>query len=159
MKLTQVDITWSYADAAVWSAVESNVAIISACLPMLRPVVKLVGGTFVGKGNLGIHRGHTAGTTDIEGNDHPNWRSSTVPTTKGGGPFARLADVPSSSDPKNGEEWELWESRGSKDVHRTNLFGRSDQKDMLGQAKLGAVPHGAIHVRKEISLQNDESSF
>ena len=51
MKLTQVDITWNYADAAVWSAVEPNVAVISACLPMLQPVVKLVSGSFGSMGN------------------------------------------------------------------------------------------------------------
>lgn len=159
LKLTEVDITWNYADAAVWSAVEPNVAVISACLPMLRPVFKLVSGSLGSIGSLGKSPGQTAGSAGAPGNDHPPWRSSTVPTTKDGGPFARLAEASSSSDREHREEWELWEGRRSRDVQRTNLVGRSDKKDMLGQAELGAVPHGAIHVRNEISLRDDKSSF
>ena len=159
LKLTQVDITWNYDDAAVWSAVEPNVAVISACLPMLRPVLKLIGGSLGSMGSLGKTPGHTVGSAGTAGNDHPHWRSSTLPTTKGGGHFARLAEASSSSDREHREEWELWEGRKSKYVQRKNLVGRSDKKDMIGQAELGAVPHGAIHVRNEISLRDDKSSF
>lgn len=156
LKLTEVDITWNYADAAVWSAVEPNVAVISACLPMLRPVVKFVGKTVGSISSFGKSPGHTDGTDGSVGKKHPPWISSAVPTTNDGGPFARLAEGSASSDRQHREEWELWEGRGNKEVQRTNLVGRSNTSDMLGQAELGAVPHGAIHVRNEISLRDDD---
>lgn len=158
LKLTQVDITWNYADAAVWSAVEPNVAVISACLPMLRPVLKLVGGTIGSMSSLGKSPSHTAGPVVTTGNEHPHSRPSIVSTMKNGGHFARLDEVSSSSDRVHREEWELWESRRSEDVQRTNAFGRSEQKDRQGQAELGAVPYGAIHVRNKISQRDDKSS-
>ncbi|APA06316.1 hypothetical protein SS1G_01175 [Sclerotinia sclerotiorum 1980 UF-70] len=39
LKLDTLDMTWTYVGLALWSAVEIDVAIISACLPTLRPVV------------------------------------------------------------------------------------------------------------------------
>lgn len=159
VKLTQVDITWNYADAAVWSAVEPNVAVISACLPMLRPVFKLIGGTLGSMGSRGRSPGYTAGTFGTAGNDQPHWRSSTVPTTKDGGPFARLAEISSSSDRDHREEWELSEGRRSNEVQIMNVSRRSDKMDIQGQAELGAVPQGGIHVRNEIPLRDDNSSF
>lgn len=158
MKLTQVDITWNYADAAVWSAVEPNVAVISACLPMLRPVLKLIGVTFGSVGSLRKSPRHTAGTAGTVGSDHPHGRTNTVPTRKDGGPFARLAELSPPSDREHREEWELWEGRRSGGVQKLNSIGGSDGKDMLGRAELGAVPRGAIHVRNEISQRDDKSS-
>ncbi|KAJ8058289.1 hypothetical protein OCU04_012483 [Sclerotinia nivalis] len=39
LKMDVMDITWSYVGLALWSAVEIDVAVISACLPTLRPVL------------------------------------------------------------------------------------------------------------------------
>ncbi|KAI4277218.1 MAG: hypothetical protein LQ337_001932 [Flavoplaca oasis] len=43
----QSDITWNYVPAAIWSAAEPSVAVVSACLPSLRPLfVRVIwGGT------------------------------------------------------------------------------------------------------------------
>ncbi|KAI4228432.1 MAG: hypothetical protein L6R36_001623 [Xanthoria steineri] len=43
----QSDVTWNYVPAATWSAAEPSVAVVSACLPSLRPLfVRLIwGGT------------------------------------------------------------------------------------------------------------------
>ena len=76
MKLTQVDITLNYADAAVWSAVEASVAVISVYPPMLRPMVRLASGTIGSIGSLGKNCGHVAGTAGTGSNDQPHWRSS-----------------------------------------------------------------------------------
>lgn len=163
MNLTQVDVTWNYADAAVWSAVEPNVAVISACLPMLRPVLKLIGVTFSSVGSLRKSPRHTASTAGTVGSDHPHWRTNTVPTRKDGGPFARLAlgwprshHVLIGSTEKSGSCGKAEGVGGG--VQKLNTIGRSDGKDMLGRAELGAVPRGAIHVRNEISLRDDKSS-
>lgn len=37
--MAQPDITWSYYGVAIWSVVEVNLAVISSCLPTLRPLV------------------------------------------------------------------------------------------------------------------------
>ncbi|KAF7868661.1 hypothetical protein EAF04_005191 [Stromatinia cepivora] len=39
LKMDAMDITWSYVGVGLWSAVEIDVAVISACLPTLRPVL------------------------------------------------------------------------------------------------------------------------
>lgn len=106
LQLTQVDMTRNYADAAVWSAVEPNVAVISACLPMLQLVLKLVGGSLGSMSSLGKSHKHAAGTVGTADNENLQ-RPSFVSTTKDGRLFARLAEVSSSSDRR--EEWELWE--------------------------------------------------
>ena len=36
--ISQTDPSWSEVDKAIWSAIELNLAIISACLPTLRPL-------------------------------------------------------------------------------------------------------------------------
>lgn len=38
----QVDITWAIGDAMIWSNVEPCIGIVSACLPTLRPVIRLM---------------------------------------------------------------------------------------------------------------------
>ncbi|CAD6447181.1 1aa4508f-33fe-49eb-a353-f432a91ea87e [Sclerotinia trifoliorum] len=39
LKMDDADMTWSYVGMGLWTAVEIDVAVISACLPTLRPVV------------------------------------------------------------------------------------------------------------------------
>ncbi|KAI3343482.1 hypothetical protein F4824DRAFT_507307 [Ustulina deusta] len=36
------DVTWSYANFALWTSVEINVAVISCCLPTVRPAIALL---------------------------------------------------------------------------------------------------------------------
>ena len=39
VSMSQTDITWSYYGVAIWSVIEVNVAVISTCLPTLRPLL------------------------------------------------------------------------------------------------------------------------
>ena len=40
--MTSPDVTWNFAPTATWSAVESHLAVVSACLPCLRPIVNYI---------------------------------------------------------------------------------------------------------------------
>ncbi|KAL6714560.1 hypothetical protein ACLMJK_007985 [Lecanora helva] len=57
------DGSWSNVPSAVWSAVELNTGIVSACLPTLRPIFKLV------------RQGHRQVMTQIKGSTSTNNRS------------------------------------------------------------------------------------
>jgi hypothetical protein len=35
------DLTWQYSSPAIWTCVEANIAIVSACLPLFRPILRL----------------------------------------------------------------------------------------------------------------------
>ncbi|MCJ1235776.1 hypothetical protein MMC14_003747 [Varicellaria rhodocarpa] len=40
--IEETDVTWSWYGVAVWSAIELNVAVVSACLPTMRPLVQAI---------------------------------------------------------------------------------------------------------------------
>ena len=40
--LVDDDITWNFVPVATWTAAEMNLAVISACLPCLRPIVNMI---------------------------------------------------------------------------------------------------------------------
>ena len=42
-----MDMTWSYQGVGLWTAVEIDVAIISACLPLIRPTLRFLIPSFV----------------------------------------------------------------------------------------------------------------
>ena len=152
-------------DAAIWSAVEPNVAVISACLPMLRPLLKKL------SENFGTHNktSESTGTIRAKPNsttrawDAPWARSSTEPIVKDGGPFVRLpesaaGEVPSDTYHGRGETWEMWEGpRRSGDTKRTNLV-QTSKPDRLNEAERGALPKGAIHVRHDIELRDSRDA-
>ncbi|KAL8801103.1 MAG: hypothetical protein Q9182_004696 [Xanthomendoza sp. 2 TL-2023] len=82
------DITWSYVPAATWSAAEPSIAVVSACLPSLRPLfVRLIwGGTHAPKSKpLSPH------TRSL-----PSWsRNKSVGTSGTQGSFNRLQELES----------------------------------------------------------------
>ena len=40
MRVRQIDITWSYVNAAIWTACEPTIGIASSCLPIMWPLIK-----------------------------------------------------------------------------------------------------------------------
>ncbi|KAI8943985.1 hypothetical protein F4801DRAFT_601350 [Xylaria longipes] len=42
LAINRNDITWTYTDFAIWTSVEINVAVISCCLPIVRPAIALL---------------------------------------------------------------------------------------------------------------------
>ncbi|KAF7714173.1 Uncharacterized protein PECH_000995 [Penicillium ucsense] len=44
-KTPSVDVTWVFIGPSTWTAVETNLGILSACLPSLRPFLRLLGGS------------------------------------------------------------------------------------------------------------------
>lgn len=48
-RLEDVDLTWNYVNAGIWTATEPTMGVVSACLPSLRPLLKrLVSNTYHG---------------------------------------------------------------------------------------------------------------
>lgn len=155
-------------EAAIWSAVEPNVAVISACLPMLRPLLKRLSEKF------GTHNrtSESTGTIKAKANsvtrtwDAPWARSSTEPIVKDAGPFVRLpesssaGEVPGDTYHGRGETWEMWEGqqRRSGDARRTNLVQTTGKIDPLNEAERGKLPKGAIHVRHDIELRDSRDT-
>ncbi|KAL8782392.1 MAG: hypothetical protein Q9213_005433 [Squamulea squamosa] len=79
----QSDITWNYVPAAIWSAAEPSIAVVSACLPSLRPLfVRLVWG--------GTHR---TKSTPLPHKGMQSWRSKSVGGGGTQGSFNRLQEL------------------------------------------------------------------
>ena len=48
-RLQDVDLTWNYINAAIWTATEPSMGVVSACLPSLRPLFnRMFSGTYHG---------------------------------------------------------------------------------------------------------------
>ena len=76
------DLTWTFTDIAMWSVVETNVALVSACLPSLRPILLVFSSSF---GTVYQSQGAIERTfPDIE-----KWRSG------------RASSLPTDSEPKS----------------------------------------------------------
>ena len=81
----QSDVTWNYVPAATWSAAEPSVAVVSACLPSLRPLfVRLIWG--------GTHRPKPVAPPR---RTVASWRSKSVGGGGTQGSFNRLHELPS----------------------------------------------------------------
>ncbi|KAL8888010.1 MAG: hypothetical protein Q9205_002299 [Flavoplaca limonia] len=81
----QADITWNYVPAATWSAAEPSVAVVSACLPSLRPLfVRVIWG--------GTHRPKP---TTPPRQSVLSWRSKSVGGGGTQGSFNRLQELSS----------------------------------------------------------------
>ncbi|KAH7137734.1 integral membrane protein [Dactylonectria macrodidyma] len=66
------DVMWNCVPAVNWSAAEIHLSIVACCLPMLRPVIRGLGG-WLGH-NFSTRRGHTGGSTiqlsSLHGSEH-----------------------------------------------------------------------------------------
>ena len=124
-----ISIIGNYADAAVWSAVEANVAVISACLPMLRPIFKLVAHKV---GSLSSYYASSGGTAGSKKSAKRPWHSDTKVNDESA--FVRLHEGPAGS----AREMNAWVDSG-------------DASDALNEAEMGDVPMGKIRVRHDIS--------
>ncbi|KAK3170347.1 hypothetical protein OEA41_009734 [Lepraria neglecta] len=148
MEVQQLTPTGNYAQAAIWTSVELNAAVISACLPMLRPILKLASSKF---GRRRRVSGAAAALGGIGGSSSQQlwnqpWAGPTPErVVRVGKSFFRMSDVP--EDPNYGEAWEMWE-----DGHfqRTTRIERSNSKDRGDQEELGAIQVNAIRATDEI---------
>ena len=140
-------MTGVHYETAIWSAVEPNSAVISACLPMLRPLVKLIRPLMTSAHKRKTFNSTSGFRTD---NSQQAWRTSMEPIVSpgvgNGHAFTNLADRPSESDIREG--WELQHSVGK--VERANFVGRGDS-EIARDAELGRIPQNVIHVKNELS--------
>lgn len=91
------DFAWTASLSLMWSAVEVNVGIITACIPTLKPLMRRIRPSWIGNGRSGsfTHSGtHKSEKldTDMEGQPHERLASSAT------------ADHPQSSHPQTSRE-------------------------------------------------------
>lgn len=111
----------SYFGVAVWSAVEVNVAVISACLPTLRPLFQSLGRTFTSLGS------------SFSGNEKRSWavgvfknmnsfKNSSKATPNEGNTFQRLPEHPLGHvrQSKVGESGDLESILGKSNLEEGN---------------------------------------
>ncbi|KAL8948387.1 MAG: hypothetical protein Q9222_005428 [Ikaeria aurantiellina] len=147
----QSDITWNYVPAATWSAAEPSIAVVSACLPSLRPLfVRIVWG--------GTHRPKPPPLPSHRPSIH-SWRSTKHKSGTGTqGSFNRLQEL--SSDGGGGGRPQPW---------RTNsvaVFGGRDKRrgsandDAFEEGSDGgggeAVPWNRIRAKTEVVVNISE---
>ena len=118
----------NYVNAAIFTAIEPNVAVISACLPTLRPLYRLVSQkltVLVSKPSLSEK--HEPDLPHVK----TGLRGSRAKT------FVRMAEDGG---------WEMTRLGPQK----TTTDCRSDNIDLESQVDLAILPEGTIHVKRDI---------
>ncbi|KAL1633582.1 hypothetical protein SLS58_011034 [Diplodia intermedia] len=157
MQFQTTDTTWTLATACTWCVVEVASGIISACLPTLRPLMRMVSSQFGGSS-----RGRSGkGNTTSGNNPSRNTELITIGGTgakrsqTGERHFKRLEDAsvtavagPGSDDGSAGSD----KTTGAGPYpHRygnsTTVMGRSSHSDHLHQYSDDGVDAGSSHVR------------
>ncbi|KAL8824702.1 MAG: hypothetical protein Q9170_008072 [Blastenia crenularia] len=134
------DITWNYVPAACWSAAEPSIAVVSACLPSLRPLfVRLI-----------WHRPKPSSS------NLPSWRNSNkkhIPLSRNGstqGSFNRLHEFEGRDEGREGP----WRTNS------VTVFGGKGKRGSAGDEVVmeedGEVPSGRIRARTEVVLTVSE---
>ena len=125
------DITWNYVPTAIWSAAEPSIAVVSACLPSLRPLfVRLFWG--------GAYRPKTPPPPN---RNVPSWRSKSVGGSGTQGSFNRLQEL--SSD-------------GAKSPWRQNSVAVVGGKGEEEYPETDEVPWNRIRAKTEVILTISE---
>ena len=147
------DLTWDNVGAASWSAVELNVAIICACLPMLKPLLvrmfpHLLGST--GRQNSSGARAYGYGYADrasrFNGGLGPGFgNTSTIKSTAGVEPWD-FNGFRKDSGRGSGSGSETTAVNSGKDIELGNNIGRA----------VGGPPTGKIQVMTSITREIEE---
>ena len=140
LSMAYSSIPGNYADAAIFSAGEPTVAIVSACLPMYRPLFKPIGRkvSSISRSVMSLP---------------PKAQSKSQPVLHEDRSFTRLRELQS-------EYWEreYWERRErGKEFQTINRIERGLPTDSKGDTE-GEFPPDAIHVVNEIVLTNAQLS-
>ncbi|EEQ28754.1 conserved hypothetical protein [Microsporum canis CBS 113480] len=89
-KVPSIDVTWVFIGPSTWTAVETNIGVVSACLPSLRPLLRHFGGSTEPKPSSYNHRevGFSGGSGYSYGSawakKSPYGRNGTDPSTNEG---------------------------------------------------------------------------
>ncbi|KAL9610185.1 MAG: hypothetical protein Q9167_005089 [Letrouitia subvulpina] len=123
-----LSLHWTYFHVIMWSAVEPNVGVISACLPLHRPIFKIF-----------IHKAATL--KDLVSGSHsmqPNFQPGTDKHD-----FVRL--VGHEGDVRTRNDLMLLELGNRTMIERNQDMGEEDS----------GVPIGSVHVRKDINIEDN----
>ena len=136
-RLENVDVTWNYVNAAIWSAAEPAMGVIAACIPAMRPLFAL------------IWRGSHHGPTMTSKGAQPTTSSTSSRTT-----WPAIGSKDGSETA--GGFTRLEEPAGRGWGHNTNIHGgqregRGSNGDNISLEELN-VPHGGIKVKNEVVI-------
>ncbi|KAI4183026.1 MAG: hypothetical protein L6R41_005636 [Letrouitia leprolyta] len=140
------DITWNYVPAACWTAAEPSIAVVSACLPSLRPLfVRLIW--------RNTHRPKLSSSKHLT-----SWRSNKKQSRTGStqGSFNRLNEFSTSLDDSGGTG--LWNSNtvkvfgGTKPKRGSGGKGKREEVELEDHGSEAEVPLGRIRAKTEVVL-------
>lgn len=147
------DVTWKFASIVLWTGVEQNLAIVSACLPSLRPIYLLA-----------MNRSKTARTDRAKQSGHgpsasrSNFSGRTAnPSKELDSDFTRIISV---TAPNN--EASATDAHGEQVGQSTEVVGKVDDAIGLGEmgpGKDGIMVRNEFHVDRSGSGVIDESDY
>lgn len=138
MGINFTDITYSSAEAYVWSAVEPGLAITLACVPLLRP---LLGGK------------HSATGTTL--NTMPKPRTGTSPRTNNA--FQRIHDESSEYHLQPVGPKDAGYASGTETTREGNAGGASETSSMTEAPSEAAAAGVAVEVEREWRVSPETS--
>lgn len=128
------DRTYAYASTLIWSAVEVNVGITCACLPVLQPVVQKLFGKILGSTHGSKYVGDSnrvlRGTKSSQNN---NSGTGVI----GGGPFRRLDEdlVKVQAHPPSNSTWVSATREGEREMRMNAIYVKKDV-DLEGRVEV-----------------------
>ncbi|KAL9614954.1 MAG: hypothetical protein Q9167_000596 [Letrouitia subvulpina] len=139
--LKSLDLDWNFALVGVWTLTESNMAIVSACLPSLKPILSLLV-TGSAKPSYGSSHGYSYNKGDFSSSSRSRSRgdASGGDETESRHNFVHLAGEPGKSP-------------HDRSNSSTVISGGHDE--VLQLKNMGSTTHG-IEVRNEVKLNWQE---
>ncbi|MCJ1465553.1 hypothetical protein MMC07_004171 [Pseudocyphellaria aurata] len=128
-RLTVLDITWNFVNAAIWTSTESSLSVVSACIPSLRPLVTLI--------IRGTHQWPSMDSASTAIGSKTTWRSSKNDDPEG--TFIRLEEPVAESQRAWGRNVYV---EGGRAASRANSTSVEEVE----------VPAQGIQVKTEITL-------
>lgn len=141
-RLQDVDLTWNYINAAIWTATEPSMGVISACLPSMRPLFnRIFSGTYRGP-TFKSTRGKSAQDYGSGTSGRHMWSDSKGSTVDSRS-FSRLEDVANDSRDNNSWGFNVLVHGGK------NTNGNPSDQVSLEEMQ---TPARRIKVRTEVTL-------
>lgn len=141
-RLQDADLTWNYINAAIWTATEPSMGVISACLPSMRPLfTRIFSGTYRGP-TFKSTRGKSAQDYGSGTSGRYMWSDSKGSTVDSRS-FSRLEDVANDSNDNT-----LW---GFNVLVHGGKNSNGNPSDQVSLEEM-QTPARRIKVRTEVTL-------
>jgi hypothetical protein len=152
------EMPWNVSPIIIWATAEVNLAVVSACLPMLRPIWLLVTRRSLTKGSSGPYDAHSSGTFPLSAGNGTKLHTITVSKPSGGAESDGDSTHKLAGAASHREGSISSASNSDYHAHDANMFGPSTvitgQNPGRGQ-ELGAGEGrgGGIVVTNEIGVK------